>query len=67
MHQSIPAAPSPTLADPRASAFFFALDGKFPWVGTLELSNLPGRGQKKRANAPYSINAATFFVDRTVE
>ena len=28
-------------ADPKALAFFFALDGKFPGVGTLELSNNP--------------------------
>ena len=41
MHQSIPAAPNlpPPRADPRALAFFFALDGKFPGVGSLELSN----------------------------
>ena len=32
----------PPRADPRALAFFFALDGKFPGVGTIELSNPPG-------------------------
>ena len=38
---------------------FFALDGKFPGVvGTLELSNPPRRGRKKRANAPSSVNTA---------
>ena len=47
--------------------FFFALDGKFPGVGTLELSNPPGWGRKKRANAPSSVNSATFFIDRTVQ
>ena len=58
MHQSLPAAPS------RAP---FALDGKFPGVGTLGLSKPPGWGQKKRANAPSSVNhTATFFIDRTV-
>ena len=31
------------------SIFFFALSGKFPAVGSLELSNPPGWGQKKRA------------------
>ena len=36
-------------------------------VGTLELSNPPERGQKKRANAPSSVNTARFFIDRTVE
>ena len=43
--QSIPAAPNPLppRADPRALPFFFfALDGKFPGVGSLELSNPPG-------------------------
>ena len=71
MHQSIPPAhspPSPPLrADPRELAFFFALDGKFQGVGTLELANLPGWGRKQRANAPSSVNSATFFIDRTVQ
>ena len=31
---------------------------------TLELS---GWGRKKRANAPSSVNTATFFIDRTVK
>ena len=43
------------------------LDGKFPWVGTPELSNSPGWGRKKRANAPSFVNTATFFIDCTVE
>ena len=36
----------------RATYFntFFALDDKFPGVGTLELSNPPSWGRKKRAN-----------------
>ena len=29
-------------------------------MGTLELSNSPGWGRKKRANAPSSVNTATF-------
>ena len=40
--------PPPPGADPRASAFFFALDGKFPGLGTLELPNPPGWGRKKQ-------------------
>ena len=48
-------------------SIFFALDGKFPGVRTLELSNPPGWGRKKRANAPSSVNTATFFIDRTVK
>ena len=67
MHQSIPPAPRPPRADPRELAFFFALDGKFPVVGTLELANPPGWGRKKRANAPSSVNSATFFIDYTVQ
>ena len=57
----------PPRADPRELAFFFALDGKFPGVGTLELASPPGWGRKKRANAPSSVNSATFFIDRTVQ
>ena len=49
----------PPRADPQELAFF--------WVGTLELSNPPGWGRKKRANAPSSVITATFFIDRTVE
>ena len=69
MHQLIPPASSspPRGADPRALAFFFPLDGKFPGMGTFELSYSPGWGQKKRANAPSSVNTATFFIDRTVK
>ena len=44
MHQSI----APVTSQPTAPA----LDGKFPGMGTLELSNSPGWGQKKRANGP---------------
>ena len=59
--------PPPLRADPRALALFLALDGKFPGVGTLQLSNPPGWGRKKRANAPSSVNTETFFIDRTVK
>ena len=55
-----------------STAFFFvvvvvALNGKFPGVATLELSNPPGWERKKRVNALSSVNTATFFIDRTVE
>ena len=50
-----------------AQRLFFALDGKFLGVGTLELSNPPGWGRKKKANGPSSVNTATFCIDRTVE
>ena len=65
MHRSIPAAPS--APPPPVIGIFFALDGKFPGVGTLELSNPPGWERKKRTNAPSSVNTATFFIDCTVE
>ena len=42
MHQSIPPAPSTPPGWPPGISIFFALDGKFPGVGTLELSNPPG-------------------------
>ena len=71
MHQSIPAAPSPLPPPPPGwppgISNFFELDGKFPGVGTLKLSNPPGRRRKKRANAPSLVNTTTFFFDRTVE
>ena len=57
----------PSGLTPGISIFFFASHGKFPGVGTLELSNRPGWGRKKRANAPSSVNTATFFIDRTVK
>ena len=50
----------------------FALDGKFLGVRPLELPNPTGRGRKKRANAPSSVNTATFFhwshhIDRHID
>ena len=60
-------APLPLPGWPPGFWIFFALDGKFPGVGTLELSNPPGWGRKKRANAPSSVNTTTFFIDRTVK
>ena len=59
--------PGPPPGWPPGISIFFALDGKFPGVGTLELSNPPGWWRKKRANAPSSVNTATFFIDRTVK
>ena len=56
--------PPPPTSVPGIS-IFFALDGKFPGVETLEVSNSTGRGRKKRANAPSSVNSATFFIDCT--
>ena len=47
MHQSIPPAPRPPPGWPPGISIFFALDGKFPGVGALELSNPPGWGRKK--------------------
>ena len=60
---SYPPPPPPTWVP--GISIFFALDGKFPGVETLELSNPPGRGRKKRENAPSSVNTATFFIDCT--
>ena len=54
MHQSIPAAPSPPpspRADPRAFAFFFALDGKFPGVGLFSCQ-IPRGGDGKKGQMP---------------
>ena len=51
---------------PRAQ-LFSPLDGKFRGVGTLELSNPPGWGRKKKANRQQSVSSATFFIVCTVE
>ena len=52
MHQSIPAAPMPPRANPRALAFF-SLGWQIPrGVGTLKLPNASRWGRRKRANAP---------------
>ena len=53
MHQPIPPAPSPPPPPGLTPGHwhFFALDGNFRGVGTLELSNPPGWGQKKTSNA----------------
>ena len=70
MHQSIqlrPAPPPPPSGLTPGHKHFLALDGQFPGVGTLELSNPPGWGRKKSANAPSSVNTATFFIDHTVK
>ena len=48
----VPQTPPP----PPKHYHFFALDGKFL-----------GWGPKKRANAPSSVNTATYFIDCTVE
>ena len=61
-----PPLPSPYKLNP-GHEHFLALDGKFVGVGTLELSNPPGWGRKKRANALSSDNTATFFTDCTLE
>ena len=71
MHQPIPAAPDlhPPIyrADPWALAFFW------PWManswrwGLLTCQVPRSRDEKKRTNAPSSVNTATFFTDRTVE
>ena len=62
MHQSIPPAPSPP-PPPGLTPWhciFFALDGKFPAVGTLELSNPPG-GDEKRGQMPRPPSTIQHF------
>ena len=59
--------PGPPRADPRELAFFLPWMANSRGLGTLELANPPGWGRKKRANAPSSVNSATFFIDRTVQ
>ena len=62
------AQPPPPSADPRPGHYhFFASNGKFPGVETLQLSNPPAWGQKNRANSTFSVNTATLFIDHTVE
>ena len=52
MHQSIPAVPMPPRANPQELAFFLKKMGKFPGVGTHELSKCPGVGTKKEGKCP---------------
>ena len=58
-----PSPPPPPL--PRAGPKAFCLELQIPGDGTLKLSNTPGWGLKKRASAPFSVNTAKFFKDRT--
>ena len=62
MHQSIPPVPSPPPGLTPGHKHNFCLGWQIHGVGTLELSNPPGWGRKKRANAPSSVNTATFFI-----
>ena len=41
--------------------FFFALDGKFPGVATLELSNPPGVGTKEEDKCPVLRQHCNIF------
>ena len=69
MHQSIPPAPStpPPPVDPRALAFFLHWIVNSVGWGLLSCQIPRGGVEKNRANAPSSVNTATFFIDRTVE
>ena len=58
MHQSIPPAPR---ADPRALAFFFALDGKFPGWGLLSCQ-IPRGGDEKRGQMPRPPSTLQHFL-----
>ena len=55
LRRATPPLPSPPPGRHRALAFFWALDGKFTGVGTLEPSNPPWWGRLNRANAPSSV------------
>ena len=62
MHQSIPAASTPS----DISIFFL------PWMANSRgwgfLScQIPRVGTKKEGKCPVLVNTATFFIDRTVE
>ena len=68
MHQSIPAVRSPSLLPPPPPplvlipgiSIFFALDGKFPGLGTLELSN-PSVWDEKRERMPRPPSTLQHF------
>ena len=69
MHQPIPPVPSPPSpwGDPQALALFLPWMANSQGWGLLSCQIPPGWGRKKRANAPSSVNTATFFIDRTVK
>jgi len=54
MHWSIPAVPVPPT--PRALAFSFLNNGKFPGVGINKSIKCLGLGPKKKANAPPRVH-----------
>ena len=62
MHQSIPPAPSPPPFSgwPPGISIFLALEGKFPGVGILELSN-PRGGDEKGGQMPRPPPTLQYF------
>ena len=51
--------PPPPRTDPPGISIFLALDGKIPWVGTLELSN--SLGTKKEGKCPVLRQHCNIF------
>ena len=68
MHQSIPPAPTspPPGWLPGIGIFLHWMANSQGW-GLLSCQIPRGGDEKKRANAPSSVNTATFFIDSTVE
>ena len=54
--------PAPPQGWPLALEFFFALDGKFPRVGILELSNPPGWGRFFVSINVFLCNSASILM-----
>ena len=66
MHQSIPAVSMPPLppGQPPGISIFWEKMGKFPGVGTHELSKCPGVGTKKEYKCPaHEIVAFQHFCN----
>ena len=60
-----PLPPLPPRAGPGHKHFFFCLELQIPGGWDSSAVKNPGVGLKKRASAPFSVNTATFFIDRT--
>ena len=66
-HQSIPAVPIPSRANPRALAFFFKKWANSPGWEHISCLNAPGGGRRMRANALPPGNTSAFLLNQWIK